>query len=317
MASPRQPTAFVGLTDADWLDHLRALPDLHEVNFWQPSPHGFGALEPGEPFIFKLHSKQGGLAAGIAFFVKYIELPVSLAWDYFGLANGASSLAEMRARIERYRRARPDPLEDYRVGCVMLSDPVFFDTVDRFPVPDWHPNIQVGRRYSLVDEPGASLWARVQRLISAHAESTRILAVHEAPSARYGTPVFVRPRLGQAAFKAIVLDAYGRRCSVTGEKVLPTLEAAHIRPFAEGGEHRVDNGLLLRRDLHALFDRGYLTVTPDLEVRVSRRLRSDFINGEEYMALSGRPLRRPLDPGDAPNPEFLEWHNRTRFKSVL
>lgn len=317
MASQRQPTAFVGLTDADWLNYLRALPNLHEINFWQPSPHRFSVLAPGEPFIFKLHARQGGLAAGVAFLVKYIELPVSLAWEYFGPANGASSLAEMRARIERYRRVRPDHLEDYRIGCVMLSDPVFFDPADRFPIPGWHRNIQVGRRYSLVDEPGATLWAQVQRLISTRAESDRILSVRETPSQRYGSPVFVRPRLGQATFQAIVLDAYGRRCSITGEKVLPTLEAAHIRPFAEGGEHRVDNGLLLRRDLHALFDRGYLTVTPDLEVRVSRRLRSDFDNGEEYMALNGRPLRRPLEPTDEPNPEFLEWHNRMKFKSVM
>lgn len=316
MASPRQPTAFVGLTDANWLGHLRTLPDLHEVNFWQPSPHGFGALLPGEPFIFKLHAKEGGLAAGVAFLVKYIELPVSLAWDYFGAANGAPSLADMRTRIERYRRVGPEPLEDYRIGCVMLADPIFFDTSDRFAVPEWHPNIQVGRRYSLVAEPGASLWARVQGLISARVESDPILAVHETPARRYGAPVFVRPRLGQATFQAVLLDAYGRRCSVTGERALPTLEAAHIRAFADGGEHRVDNGLLLRRDLHALFDRGYLTVTPDLEVRVSRRLRTDFNNGEEYIAMSGRPLRRPLEPADMPNPEFLEWHNRTKFKSV-
>ncbi|HZU75049.1 MAG TPA: HNH endonuclease [Acidimicrobiales bacterium] len=316
MVSPRLPTAFVGLTDADWLEHLRTLSDLDEVNFWQPSPHGFSALVPGEPFIFKLHAKQGGLAAGVAFFVKYIELPVSIAWEYFGPANGASSLAEMRDRVERYRRVRPDPLEDYRIGCVMLSNPVFFDPADRFPVPGWHPSIQVGRRYPLVDEPGLGLWARVQGLISARAKGDRILAVHEAPAQRYGTPIFLRPRLGQATFKAVVLEAYDRRCSVTGEKVLPTLEAAHIRPFAEGGEHRIDNGLLLRRDLHALFDRGYLTVTPDLEVRVSRRLRTDFNNGEEYMALSGRPLRSPVEPTHAPNPEFLEWHNQKKFKSV-
>lgn len=316
MASSPGPTSFVGLTDADWLDHLRSLADLHEINFWQPSPHGFRALAPGEPFIFKLHAKHGGLAAGVAFLIRYVELPVSLAWDYFGPANGASSLAEMRARIERYRRASPDPLEDYQVGCIMLSNPTFFDTMDRFPVPGWHANIQVGRRYSLVDEPGAGMWTRVQGLILTNASQGRAAALHETPSQRYGTPLFVRPRLGQATFQAVVLDAYGRRCSVTGERVLPTLEAAHIRAFAEGGEHRVDNGLLLRRDLHALFDRGYLTVTPDLEVRVSRRLRTDFNNGDDYLALSGRPLRRPADSDDAPNPEFLEWHARTKFKSV-
>ena len=49
-------------------------------------------------------------------------------------------------------------------------------------------------------------------------------------------------------------DAYERRCAVTGEKTLPVLEAAHIRPYALLGPHRVNNGLLLRSDLHKLFD---------------------------------------------------------------
>ena len=60
----------------------------------------------------------------------------------------------------------------------------------------------------------------------------------------------------------MVTDAYQRKCAVTGERTLPALEAAHIKPFAEGGSHNPQNGLLLRRDIHALFDGGYVTVTP-------------------------------------------------------
>jgi putative restriction endonuclease len=75
----------------------------------------------------------------------------------------------------------------------------------------------------------------------------------------------VRPRLGQGTFRIATIQAYERACAVTGEHSLPALEAAHIRPFAEGGTHDVSNGLLLRADLHRLFDRGYVTVTPKLE----------------------------------------------------
>ena len=66
--------------------------------------------------------------------------------------------------------------------------------------------------------------------------------------------------VGQGAFRALVTDIYGRRCAVTGEKTLPALDAAHIKPYADGGEHEAKNGLLLRRDLHSLFDAGYVTV---------------------------------------------------------
>jgi putative restriction endonuclease len=91
------------------------------------------------------------------------------------------------------------------------------------------------------------------------------------------------------------------------------LEAAHIRPYGEGGEHRIDNGLLLRRDLHALFDRGYLTVSPEMDVVVSKRLKDEFHNGEEYLAMTGRRLLTPARPADRPNHEFLDWHNQHRF----
>jgi putative restriction endonuclease len=100
---------------------------------------------------------------------------------------------------------------------------------------------------------------------------------------------------------------------VTGERVLPVLEAAHIVPYGEGGEHRVDNGLLLRRDLHALFERGYLTVSPELDILVSKRLKEEFHNGDEYLALVGRRLLLPARREDRPNPQFLDWHNQHRF----
>jgi putative restriction endonuclease len=88
---------------------------------------------------------------------------------------------------------------------------------------------------------------------------------------RHGEPVLVRPRLGQGAFRVLVTDVYRRRCAVSGERTLPALDAAHIRPYGEGGEHAAQNGLLLRRDIHSLFDAGYVTVTPDLRFEVSRR----------------------------------------------
>lgn len=123
----------------------------------------------------------------------------------------------------------------------------------------------------------------------------------------------MRPRLGQGSFRILVTDAYERRCAVTAERVLPVLEAAHIRPYARGGEHRIENGLLLRSDLHTLFDRGYVTVTPDLHVEVSRRIRDDFHNGRHYYTLHGHPVRDPADPTQRPAPAFLQWHNEEAF----
>jgi putative restriction endonuclease len=129
----------------------------------------------------------------------------------------------------------------------------------------------------------------------------------------YGDPVLVRPRLGQGTFRVLVTDNYRRRCAVTGEKALPVLDAAHIRPVAEGGQHRLDNGLLLRTDVHRLFDAGYVTVTPDGRFLVSRRLKDDFDNGEPYMPFNDQRIWMPGDPISQPNREALAWHSEEVF----
>jgi len=106
-------------------------------------------------------------------------------------------------------------------------------------------------------------------------------------------------------------------CSI-GFHVKPTrlqaLEAAHIKPVKEGGQHETTNGILLRSDLHKLFDRVYVTVTPDHRCRVSHRLKEDFHNGEEYMQLAGTELWVPHAAEDRPRREFFEWHADTLFK---
>ena len=71
---------------------------------------------------------------------------------------------------------------------------------------------------------------------------------------------------------------------------------------------------LLRKDLHALFDAGYVTVTLSLELRVSRRIREEFENGRDYYALEGAPVRVPISPAPPPSPDCLEWHADTVFR---
>jgi putative restriction endonuclease len=311
----RPPTAFVGLTDWNWFRNLSAIPGLEELNFWQPSSGGgFAALNPGEPFLFKLHSARGGEIVGGGFYADYHRLPISLAWETFGQKNGVESLADMRARVERYRRGMPSRGEDYQIGCILLEQPFFLNEGDWLPAPEWKANIQRGRRYRLDEQPGLALWNEVELRIAAREVSASASGdLAGEPRARYGPPVFTRPRLGQGSFKFAVIDAYQRRCAITGEKVLPVLEAGHIRPYGEGGEHRIDNGLLMRRDIHRLFDRGYLTVTPDMKVLVSQRLHDEFDNGQEYVSLSGTKITLPVAEADRPNAEFLDWHNRQRY----
>ena len=70
--------------------------------------------------------------------------------------------------------------------------------------------------------------------------------------------------------------------------------------MAMAATHEARNGLLLRRDIHSLFDAGYVTVTPDLRFEVSRRIREEFENGRHYYALHGHKIEPPSDIGQQP-----------------
>jgi putative restriction endonuclease len=300
----------VAVTDKNWFDFLRIRPELSEVNFWAPGAAPFRALQPGELFLFKLHSPLNVIVGG-GVFVYANSIPCSLAWEAFGVSNGAASLTEMRQRIAKYRRADTSDRSDFVIGCRILTQPFFFPETEWIPVPaNWSPNIVTFKTYDASEPEGAALWNAIQGRNARTANSLN----PENRQDRYGDPILVRPRLGQGTFRIMVTDAYARKCAITGEKTLPALEAAHIKPFAEGGSHDPQNGLLLRRDIHALFDSGYVTVTPDMKFHVSRRIKEEFENGRHYYALDEQPIAMPNLPSWSPDPSALKWHNDERFR---
>jgi putative restriction endonuclease len=299
----------IAVTDSDWFDMLRLQPNLAEVNFWAPSAANFRALKSGELFLFKLHAPRNVIVGG-GIFAYANALPCSLAWESFHEANGARSAHEMRARIARYRRADPGDRSDFEIGCRILTQPFFFDEADWIPVPpSWAPNIVSFKTYNTSDAEGLALWKTVNDRLNQHSFPSMAEA-----QARFGEPQLIRPRHGQGAFRVLVTDLYQRRCAVTQERTLPALEAAHIRPYGDGGAHEASNGLLLRRDIHSLFDAGYVTVTPDLRFEVSRRIREEFDNGKHYYALHGHKIAAPSDIGQRPDTDALTWHNEHCFR---
>lgn len=300
---------IIAVTDGNWFDMLRQQPDLSEVNFWATSAANFRALQPGELFLFKLHAPRNMIVGG-GVFAYANTLPCSLAWEAFREANGAPSAQEMRRRIVRYRRTDADDRSDFEIGCRILTQPFFFDEPDWLPVPDsWSRNIVSFKTYNTGDADGLALWEAVNDRLS----RTQLTRTADGP-ARFGEPHLIRPRLGQGAFRVLVTDIYNRRCAVTRERTLPALEAAHIRPYGDGGAHKARNGLLLRRDIHSLFDAGYVTVTPGLHFEVSHRIREEFENGRGYYALHGQLVGTPDDAEQKPDPTQLSWHNENCFR---
>ncbi|EKS67570.1 MULTISPECIES: HNH endonuclease signature motif containing protein [Caballeronia] len=122
--------------------------------------------------------------------------------------------------------------------------------------------------------------------------------------ARKKTLVSIVVRQGQPAFRNGLLKAYERRCALTDCAVEAVLEAAHICGYMGTETNDVRNGLLLRADLHTLYDRMLITIDPaTYEVSISPELK-----GSEYAALAGKRLRPPKDPKSQPSRDALLTH---------
>jgi putative restriction endonuclease len=303
---------YFGITDLNWYEHLSRTPGPKDANFWRPSTRAY-RMPIGTPFIFKLKAPEHAVA-GFGFFAGFSVLPDWLAWDTFGEANGVGGLEELRARLGSIRKgARIEADPQGRVGCALVAEVRLLSRSAWITAPaDWKPRTQSGEGYDLGSGEGAPIWAEC---LARTATTEPVIAATTAAAARprFGAPVLHQPRLGQGIFRVQVLDAYRRACAVTSEHSLPVLEAAHVKPYAKGGEHDVTNGLSLRTDLHRLFDKGYVTVDEQSRFVVGRRLKDDFANGRSYYDLHGRELALPTNLASLPSAEALGWHRDQVF----
>jgi len=113
----------------------------------------------------------------------------------------------------------------------------------------------------------------------------------------------ITQRRGQKTFRDSLLDAYGRRCAITGCGIVDVLEAAHITPYLGPYTNHVTNGLLLRADLHTLLDCRLLAVDPATH---SVMLAPSVREAPDYRELHGRRLRKAVPTTSTPSRKALE-----------
>lgn len=306
---------YVANTHPHWFDFLEKRTYWAEVNFWNPSDFFAFRGEAGSPFFFRLLSPRNAIG-GFGIVAGFARLPEWLAWECFAEGNGAATFKEMEARLHdiRARNGITGGSELKQIGCILLSQATFFppNLWVRQPT-DWGRQNLRYKTYDLSAGEGLRVWRECMERVPELAGKAPLATTIDQSESRWGAPVLVAPRLGQGAFRVAVTEAYSRACAVTGEHSLPALEAAHIKPFSIDGPHSVSNGLLLRSDLHRLFDRGYITVTPQYRLEVARQLKEHFQNGKSYYPLHGNDLIVPSSISQRPDPELLRWHNENVF----
>jgi putative restriction endonuclease len=255
------------------------------------------------------------------FFAHFEVLDLATAWATLGWKNGDVDRASFLRRIGGYRGVdllapgvRPE-----RLGCTILRDATFWPPQRWIPwgeAEGWAPNIVQGKTEH---DP-----VRAARLLAALRVGSP--AIPDDLAQRFyplevdeRTLVLreVTEREGQGAFRLRLLRAYEGQCAITGEHTVPVLDAAHIQPYLGPRSNHVQNGLLLTKEFHALFDHGYVAVTPDYEVRVSEQLRADWRNGKRYYPYDRQKLQHlPHEPALRPSRDALAWHLEHVFKKA-
>jgi putative restriction endonuclease len=301
-------SAFLGITDNNWFDYLRRNQITDEVNFWVPSAPRHRYVEPGSLWLFKLKAPLNFIA-GAGVFMHYSVLPLQMAWDVFGIGNGVPTVDALRIAIMRYKHPGADSW-NINVGCAVLDQVVYL------PRELWIP-CHTGSLVSCKHMSSVDDQAVVRQVLRNLELTPSTPQVHALPfySSAYTPQYALREvRQGQGTFRVEVTDVYHRQCAVSREHSLPVLEAAHIIEWSDTHTNDVTNGILLRADIHKLFDAGYVTVDPDgYRFVVSKRLKEDYDNGKEYYQLHGSRILLPDDEGMWPAGRCLVAHNTSVF----
>jgi putative restriction endonuclease len=316
------PSPFIGVTDKAWFDFLSSRADggyLDEVNFWSPrSTTPIKRMSLAEPFFFRLKAPVNAIA-GYGFFAHFAALDLEIAWQCFGWKNGDPDRPSFLRRIGEYRGVNllAPRVERAPLGCTILR------SVQLWPEARWIPwGEDEGWARNIVQGKTERDEARAVRLLAQMQASDQLIPDLLEPGfdpveidERSVATRDVTLREGQGAFRARVLDAYGRACAITGEHTEPVLDAAHIQPYLGPRSNHVQNGLLLTKEFHTLFDLGYVTVSPDYVVHVSPALMTDWQNGKRYYPYDDKPLITVPESGaERPSASALEWHNERVFR---
>ena len=322
---------YIAHTHREWFDYLSRLATtgasgrppvrLDEVNFWSPkAPKKLKDFSPGEPVFFRLGVPVRAIV-GYGFFATFHPADVHLAWDLFGPKNGAPSLSELARILGRHT------LVDLTapLGCTVLRDAVFWPEGRWIPWDSSRGYADSGVQRGRSDDDPVNVTLLLDAIAVDGTTAPQELVQPFAPvevDQRHWREAMQVDREGQGTFRLRLLQAYDGRCAITQEHTEPVLDAAHIQPYLGTMSNHVQNGLVLTKEFHALFDKGLATIEPPsaarqtYNLRLSPQIKERWNNGRRYYEYRDRELVVPLDPALRPSPLALEWHRENVFEQM-
>ncbi len=294
----------------EWFKALQQGEQHEEVNFWTPYPEETNALKKGEPVYFLLEGGEAQIA-GHGVFERYEQMTLYAAWDRFGAANGVGSFREFKDRMSQ-SGVRGE------LGCVILRTPEFWGPQEFVSLNKYGVTLEASAR-PVFTFKGQPPWLLKRKRVVRTTQKRKRSAPTEA------TPIELTPftlvdgpmadreaRRSQqedipSEFEERLRSAYRRSCCITGETCLAALKATHIQPYVNPDSDHVQNGLLLRADLHALFAAGLITITHQHRVRTNIRL------PESYQQFQYARIKLPAEKAYWPSQEALAFHQKEIF----
>lgn len=285
----------IAVTDRDWYEYQKRNGFINRINFW--TPHVWKvALAADTKIVFKLKkaaNKPGDEIGGYGRFVEYKSQTLDQSWKEFGRRNGCDTKEEYIAKLTKGKGNA-----SYVCGCIVLDDVVFFDEPKRLADYglSFSPNIVTYK-----NETSAFPDFGQQNVVSSHSSFSLV-----TPTKKEKKMQSMTERVGQGQFHSDVSTAYNHRCCITGESTPELLQAAHIQDYINKESNHIQNGLLLRIDIHKLFDSGLLYIDQNYHVHVS-----PLVKSQEYRNLDNHPISLPNNPSEYPSKAALLFKEKS------
>ena len=277
------------ITDRDWYNYQKDHGFNNFINFWTPTVWKNTKLKPGHILVFKLKEFKNSIEdiGGYGTIVEYKSQTREAAWNEFGRRNGFDTKEEFLKKLTKANRGRSKDS-----GCFVLKDVVFFD--EPVKLSDYGLSVSPRlERYSWGEGP----FPFAQQVTSTQLDFSLV-----DPAKKEKVTQSTTKRVGQDQFHADISRVYGYRCCITGETAPELLQAAHIQDYICKESHHIQNGLLLRIDIHKLFDSGLLYIDQHYHVHIS-----PLVSTTEYKNLENKPISLPNNPSDYPSLAALQF----------